>query len=156
MKAKLIPFDIERYKDNDFVKVQTRDGVPVVILTVDVPLRPEPIVGYFTTSGHSFVTCWRSDGKVAYSINNNHQDDLVMLVENVQEPTPLTIPWEFVNPIWKWAAMYSDGKVCFYTCEPVWKNDIDEWYNSNYAYASILNIDTTGINPELSLTKRPE
>lgn len=70
-------------------------------------------------------------------------------------PTPLNIPWEYVNPKWKWAAMDKNGAVYFYEKEPAILHEAGSWNTCcSHTRAGVLYINTDDINWELSLTKR--
>lgn len=79
-------------------------------------------------------------------------------VYRIKPAKKLNIPWEIIKPEYKWAAMDDNGKVCVFTTEPV--TGYGYWHNpdkcGNFESITALNIDTTGISWENSLTQRPE
>lgn len=69
-------------------------------------------------------------------------------------PRQLVIPWEHIKPEYKWATMDEDGCVFFYQDKP--EIGAVGFGSADYAFASALNIDTTGIDWRESLVQRPE
>lgn len=69
----------------------------------------------------------------------------------------LNIPWEIIKPEYKWAAMDEDGEVCLYTTKPELGQRYWFFLGDGLVQAlSVLDVDTTGISWENSLTQRPE
>lgn len=67
----------------------------------------------------------------------------------------LNIPWEQINPEYKFAAMDEDGSVDVYVTEPTCQRS--RWSNGcEHKSLMTLNIDTDGIDWRKSLTVRPE
>lgn len=67
----------------------------------------------------------------------------------------LDMPWQFIKPEFKWAAMDKDGEIHLHEEKP--ECGYDYFYSSNYSsLVYILNIDTTGVDWKTSLTQRPE
>ena len=67
----------------------------------------------------------------------------------------LDIPWQFIKPEFKWAAMDKNGEIYLYLEKPECKDGY--FYSINYmSLGDILNIDTTGVDWKTSLTQRPD
>lgn len=72
----------------------------------------------------------------------------------------LDIPWQFIKPEFKWAAMDKDERICVFTASV--KVDYDhgmiiyEEENKCHYLSDVLNIDTTGVDWKTSLTQRPD
>lgn len=68
----------------------------------------------------------------------------------------LDIPWQFIKPEFKWAAIDENGDIFLHIDKPVLGNS----YWLNYAPCKrindTVNIDTTGVDWKTSLTQRPE
>jgi hypothetical protein len=74
---RIIPFDIERWRKSEFVKVQTRDGREVEQLK-EYDCIMTPFVGII--KGHSGVSCWHENG--CYSnIGEEHSHDIMLVVK---------------------------------------------------------------------------
>lgn len=74
-------------------------------------------------------------------------------------PRQLVIPWAHIKPECKFAALQGTGEVWFYEIEPELRADKrGAWWFGKGAdcWESVLMIDTSGIDPEHSLTARPE
>ena len=74
-------------------------------------------------------------------------------------PRQLVIPWEHIKPECKFAALQGTGEVWFYEIEPELRaEERGAWWFGRGArcWESVLVIDTSGIDPEHSLTARPE
>jgi hypothetical protein len=70
---------------------------------------------------------------------------------------PLDIPWDIINPKWKWVAMDEDKNIYLYTTEPT-KMDY-QWIIVQGATCDLNNclvIKPTNIPWDQSLVKRPE
>lgn len=72
-------------------------------------------------------------------------------------PLPITPEmWAMIDPKYEWAVFDGDDKVIF-EIEPVFGNENGAWIERGGDVVVLpLSIDTTGIIPELSLTKRPD
>lgn len=68
----------------------------------------------------------------------------------------LDIPWQFIKPEFKWAAIDENGDIFLHIDKPVLGNS----YWLNYAPCKrindTVNIDTTGVDWKTSLTQRPD
>lgn len=155
-KTKLIPFDLERFEAGEYLKLQTRGGCRAVVTSVE-PMneRRPPISGYLVEEHVDFYVCWQNGG-VALCDGREHDNDLMMVVSSTPEPTPLNIPWWFVDKQLTRAAMNKNGDICYFADEPQYADE--EWRSRSGRgiIVSVLEIDKTGIIPELSLTRRPD
>jgi hypothetical protein len=68
----------------------------------------------------------------------------------------LNIPWEYIKPEYKFAAMDEGGKVFVYALEPILAGTTSWHSASEWWGLAPLTIDTDGIDWRESLTKRPE
>lgn len=71
--------------------------------------------------------------------------------------TPLPIPrelWSYIHKEWQYVAMDEDGRIFFYRHRPT--KDFNYWSSSAYMSECALNINTDGIDWQLSLTERPK
>ena len=80
---RIIPFDIERWRSGDFVRVQTRDGrLPDKFNEVEQLKEYDciltPLVGII--KGHTGVSCWGYNGKYG-NLSEEHSHDLVLVVK---------------------------------------------------------------------------
>lgn len=74
-------------------------------------------------------------------------------------PKRLNIPWGSVRGDLCYAVMMKDKRVWLSSEQPLWRNDIDEWYISSDSTsvvmeASCLAVDTNGIDFRTSLVSR--
>lgn len=69
-----LPFNIDRWRANDFVKVVTRDGREVTKLT-DFEVPCWPLNG--VVDGQKFT--WTTEGR--FHTGNNHHNDLFLIVK---------------------------------------------------------------------------
>lgn len=71
--------------------------------------------------------------------------------------TPLEIPWQFIKPEYKWAAMDSNKAIWAYRFSPHLCGDVWEATSGDPAEPlAAINVYTEGIIWNKSLTKRPE
>lgn len=85
--------------------------------------------------------------------SNAGKDSIAFYIAYRTKPTKkLDIPWQFINPKFKWAAMDKNGEIYLYLEKPECKDG----YFCSINYMSLVNIDTTGIDWKTSLTQRPE
>jgi len=80
---RIIPFDVERWRSGDFVRVQTRDGrLPDKFNEVEQLKEYDciltPLVGII--KGHTGVSCWGYNGKYG-NLSEEHSHDLVLVVK---------------------------------------------------------------------------
>jgi len=76
-QERIIPFDIERWRSGDFVRVQTRDGRMVEQLK-GYDCIMTPLVGII--KGHAGVSCWHENG--CYSnIGEERSHDIMLVVK---------------------------------------------------------------------------
>jgi hypothetical protein len=102
-------------------------------------------------------------GNVEYSLGNGWDQalDFELSFKYIYRTKPkpikkLNIPWQFIKPEFKWAAMDNDGEVYLHIDKPSFGSQ--DWV-TNSGYCRIdhkLNIDTTGVDWKTSLTQRPE
>lgn len=72
-------------------------------------------------------------------------------------PKRLNIPWFSVRDDLCYAVMMKDKSVWLTNEKPVWRSDLDTWWedlDSKVSEASCLNIDTDGIDFRTSLVSR--
>lgn len=80
------------------------------------------------------------------------------IVEAPKE-TPLDIPWQFIKPEYKWAAMDNGGFILVYEEKPEVNVKTECWeinLGGSCKHVGALNIPTEGIIWYKSLTKRPD
>ena len=84
-------------------------------------------------------------------------DDLTHRVYRAKpkEYKKLNVPWQHINELYKYATMDAHGWVYLFAEKPYFKNDSWDCACSS-ADALCLQLDTTGIVAEHSLTQRPE
>ena len=73
-----------------------------------------------------------------------------------KEYKKLNIPWQFIKPVFKYAAMDNDGDIWVYEFTPVFESCGWDWRAGELAKLNVLEIDTTDVIPEHSLAERPE
>jgi hypothetical protein len=74
---RIIPFDVERWRKGEFVRVQTRDGREVEQLK-EYDCILTPLVGIIKS--HAGVSCWGYNGKYA-NLSEEHSHDLMLVVK---------------------------------------------------------------------------
>lgn len=89
--------------------------------------------------------------------SNAGKDSIAFYTVYRTKPTKkLDIPWQFIKPEFKWAAIDENGDIFLHIDKPVLGNS----YWLNYAPCKrindTVNIDTTGVDWKTSLTQRPE
>lgn len=78
-------------------------------------------------------------------------------VAEAPKETPLDLPWQFIKPEYKWAAMDKNKEIYLFEAEPhtegYYWNEVTSQY---YCLSDLMNIPTEGVVWNLSLTKRPD